>query len=160
MSSRADFDDDEWERLGRAPLVVGMAISVADPGGLIEAAKESSAALRTVVDAARDGGFGELVKTVAQDVAAKAQRRDNPLHGFKPDRRNLRQAILDALRAVNRLLVEKATPAEVEQFREWLKASAQRTALAAREGGFLGFGGELVSEREQQMLDTLGEIFG
>jgi hypothetical protein len=28
------------------------------------------------------------------------------------------------------------------------------------EGGFLGFGGELVSEREQQMLDTLGEIFG
>jgi hypothetical protein len=34
------------------------------------------------------------------------------------------------------------------------------TALAAKEGGFLGFGGELVSEREQQMRDTLGEIFG
>jgi hypothetical protein len=57
------------------------------------------------------------------------------------------------------LLLEKATPEEVADYREWLKAAAQRTALAAKEGGFLGVGGEQVSEREQQMLDTLGEIF-
>lgn len=31
---------------------------------------------------------------------------------------------------------------------------------AAKEGGFLGIGGERVSEREQPMLETLGEIFG
>jgi hypothetical protein len=38
--------------------------------------------------------------------------------------------------------------------------ASQRAALAAKEGGFLGIGGERVSEREQQMLETLGEIFG
>jgi hypothetical protein len=160
MTSKTDFTEDEWARLGRAPLVAGMAISLADPGGPIETIKESSAALRTLVEAARDGGFGAFVRAVAQDVAAKAQRRENPLAGFKPDRRNQRQEILDELRAVNALLLEKADPAEVEEFREWLKAAAQRAALAAKEGGFLGMGGELVSEREQQMLDTLGEIFG
>ena len=160
MTSRSDFTEDEWARLGRAPLVAGMAISVADPGGPIEAIKESSAALRTLVEAARDGGFGELVQAVAQDIAAKAQRRENPLAGFKPDRRNQREEILDELRAVNALLLEKATPEEAADFREWLKSASQRAALAAREGGFLGVGGEVVSEREQQMLDTLGEIFG
>jgi hypothetical protein len=160
MTSKTDFTDEEWERLGRAPLLAGMAISIADPGGPIEAARESSAALRTVAEAAKDGGFGELVKAVAQDVAAKAQRRESPLGAFRPDRRDPRRDILDELRAVNSLLVDKATPAEVAEFREWLRAAAQRTALAAKEGGFLGIGGELVSEREQQMLETLGEIFG
>ena len=60
MTSRTDFTDAEWERLGRAPLVAGMAISLADPGGPIEALKETSAALRTVVDAAQSGNHGAL----------------------------------------------------------------------------------------------------
>jgi hypothetical protein len=159
MTSKSDFTEEEWERLGRAPLVAGMAISLADPGGPIEAIKESSAALKTLMDAAREGNHGEFVHAIAQDVAAKAQRRENPLAGFKPDNRNALPEIKDELRAVNALLLAKATAEEVAEFREWLKTAAQRAALAAREGGFLGFGGEQVSEREQQMLDTLGQIF-
>jgi hypothetical protein len=160
MTSRADFTGDEWERLGRAPLVVAMAISLADPGGPIETFKESAAALKTLAEAARDGSFGPFVHEVAQDAAARAQRRERPLGSFKPDRGNLRAEVLGELRAVNDLLVEKASPDELEDFREWLRTAAQRAALAATEGGFLGFGGERVSEREQQMLDTLGRIFG
>jgi hypothetical protein len=160
MTSRSDFTDDEWARLGRAPLVVAMAISIADPGGPLETLKESAAALRTLAEAARDDGYGEFVQAVAHDAAAKAQRRESPLGDFRPDRQNARQDVLNELRAVNALLVEKATPEEVAEFREWLRTAAQRAALAATEGGFLGFGGERVSEREQQMLDTLGRIFG
>lgn len=159
MTSRADFTDEEWERLGRAPLLTGVAISLADPGGPIEAIKESSAALKTLLDAARDGGFGALVRSVARDAAAKATRRENPMAGFRPDRRHALEDVLAELRAVNALLVEKASPGEVVEFREWLRTAAQRTALAAKEGGFLGIGGEQVSEREQQMLDALGDIF-
>jgi small-conductance mechanosensitive channel len=160
MTSRSDFTDDEWERLGRAPLVVAMAISLADPGGPLETFKESSAALRTLAEAARDGGYGEFVQSVAQDVAARAQRRQTPLGDFKPDRANARQEVLAELRTVNALLQQKATPEELAEFREWLRTAAQRAALAATEGGFLGFGGERVSEREQQMLETIGRIFG
>jgi len=40
-----------------------------------------------------------------------------------------------------------------------LKAAAQASALAAKEGGFLGFHAERVSENEQQMLERLGEVF-
>ena len=58
MTSRADFTDEEWARLGRAPLLAGLAVSLSDPGGPIEAVKESGAALKTVLvlhDAARIG---------------------------------------------------------------------------------------------------------
>src|SRR3954464_3879883 len=160
MTSKTDFTEEEWERLGRAPLVAGMAISLADPGGPIEAIKESSAALKTLLEAAQEGNHGEFVHSIAQDVAAKAQKRENPLAGFKPRGRDARDEILDELRAVNALLEEKATPEERAEYSEWLKTAAQRAALAAKEGGFMGIGAERVSEREQQMLDTAGEVSG
>jgi hypothetical protein len=113
-----------------------------------------------VAAAAGDGAPHGLVRDVARGVTEKLQRRESPLAGFAPDRRNPRPAILAELRVAYALLQEKATPDEVADFREWLRTIAQRTATAAKEGGFLGIGGELVSEREQQMLETLGQIFG
>jgi hypothetical protein len=160
MTSRTDFTDEEWRRLGRAPLVAGMAISFADPGGPIEAVKETNAALRTVIEAARSGDHGDFVHALAADVAEQARHGHNPLAGFKPRGADAGREVEDELRAVNALLVAKMTPEEADQFREWLKQAAQATALAAKEGGFLGFNADRVSENEQQMLERLGEIFG
>jgi hypothetical protein len=159
MTTRVDFTDEEWQRLGRAPLVAGMAISFADPGGPIEAVKETNAALRTVLQAAESGDHGDFVQGVATDVAEQARHRHNPMAGFKPRGADARDEILEELRKVEALLVAKTTPEEADQFREWLKQAAQSTARAAKEGGFLGFNAERVSENEQQMLETLGGIF-
>jgi hypothetical protein len=159
MTTKADFTEEEWTRLGRAPVVAGMAITIADPGGPIETIKESSAALKTVLEAAQTGSHGEFVRAVAKDFAEKAKRRQNPMAGFKPKGPGAGERILEELRVVNALLVEKTMSDEAEQFREWLKSAAQRAATAAKEGGFLGFRAELVSEREQQMLDRLAEVF-
>ena len=65
MTSKADFTDEEWTRLKRAPFVAGMAISLADPGGPIEVIKETAATLSTVRDAAASGGRGELIDALA-----------------------------------------------------------------------------------------------
>lgn len=159
MTTRADFTEEEWTRLGRAPLVAGMAITLADPGGPIEALKESRAALKTVQAAAEQGTHGDFVQAVAADVLERARQRQNPLAGFRPAGPDAGEEVLLELRAVNALLVSKATPEEAGAFRWWLREAAQRTAKAAKEGGFLGFNAELVSEREQQMLERLGEIF-
>jgi hypothetical protein len=160
MTSKADFTEAEWERLGRAPIVAAMAITLADPGGPIEAIKESSAAVKTVLEAAQGDQYGAFVREVAADVAEKARHRQSPMGGFKVSGAQAREQILDELRAVNALLVDKASQEEADQFREWLKTAAQRAAAAAKEGGFLGFRAERVSEGEQQMLETLGDIFG
>ena len=160
MTTKTDFTDEEWTRLGRAPIVAGMAISLADPGGPIEAFKEMHASLKSVLDAAQEGGRGELVQSVAKDVTAAARERKNPAAGFKPRGALAGQEILDELSAVNELVTRKATPEEADEFRAWLLDSAKRAAEAAKEGGFMGFKAERVSEGEQRMLDKLGEVLG
>ena len=159
MTSKADFTDEEWTRIKRAPFVAGMAISLADPGGPIEAVKESSATLKTVMGAAEQGGRGELVDAVADEVVAEARQRKNPLSGFKPSgAANAGVEILDELGGVNRIVSEKASPEDAQAMREWLLAAAQAAADAAKEGGFLGFHAVRVSEGEQRMLDKLREV--
>lgn len=160
MTTRQDFTHEEWERLGRAPLLVGLAISLADPGGPIGLAKESNAAVRTVLEAAESGSHGPFVQEVARSVAETLRGRRNPLSGFVSPGADALAGVLDELRAVDRLLVSRTTPEKTVAFREWLRVAAQRAASAAKEGGFLGVGGQLVSEKEQEMLETLGAIFG
>jgi hypothetical protein len=158
MTGKADFTDEEWTRLKRAPFVAGMAISLADPGGPIEVVKETAATLRTVRAAAESGGRGELVDAVAQEVVTEARERKNPLHDFRAKGALAGQEILEELAEVNRVVSAKAPPEEVGAFREWLQAAAQEAADAAKEGGFLGFHAERVSEGEQRMLDKLAEV--
>ena len=154
-----DFTDEERTRLKRAPFVAGMAISLADPGGPIEALKETAATLKTVLGAAEEGGRGELVDSVAREVAEDARQRKSPLAGFKPGKgANAGVEILAELAEVNRLVSQKATPQDATAMRDWLLAAAGEAANAAKEGGFLGFRAERVSEGEQQMLDRLGEV--
>lgn len=158
MTSKADFTEDEWTRLKRAPFVAGMAISLADPGGPIEAFKETKATLTTVTDAAQHGGHGELVDALTREVVEEGRHRKNPLGGFKPTgAANAGVEILDELREVNRIATEKATPEEAAGLRELLLRAAQEAANAAKEGGFMGFHAERVSKGEQRMLDSLGE---
>jgi hypothetical protein len=154
MTSRQDFTDEEWTRVRRAPLVAGVAISLADPGGPIEVAKETAATLRS---ATLPPSQEELLAAVAFDVQALARQRQNPLGDFRPTGG---QQILEELRAVNELVTAKATPQEVEAFRRWLVAAAQAAADAGKEGGFLGFGAERVSAGEQRMLDQVRAAVG
>ena len=119
MTSKTDFTEEEWTRLKRAPFVAGMAISLADPGGPIEAVKETSATLKTV-RAAESGGRGELVGALASEVVQEAGQRKNPLGGFKPSKgANAGVEILEELREANQIVAGKATPDDAAAFREW-----------------------------------------
>jgi broad specificity phosphatase PhoE len=158
MTSKADFTEEEWTRLKRAPFIAGMAISLADPGGPIELVKETAATLGTVREAAESGGRGELIDALAQEVVAEARERKSPLQDFRPKGALAGQEILEELSEVNRIVSAKATPEEATSYREWLQAAAREAADAAKEGGFLGFRAERVSEGEQRMLDKLAEV--
>ena len=152
MTGKAQFSEEEWARLKRAPFVAGMAITIADPGGPIEAFHETKATLQSVVDTGRsDGG---LVGEAATEVEADAKAHHNPLSGFKP---RSPDEIVEELRAVNDLVSAKATADEAQAFRDWLVRTAQAAAEAAKEGGFMGFKAVQVSEGEQRMLDRLAE---
>jgi hypothetical protein len=159
VTSKTDFTDDEWARLKRAPFIAGMAISLADPGGPIEAFKETAAALKTVVGATDSSTRGTLVAAIAGEVAGDAQQHHNPLGDFKPAKGTAGGTqILDELREVNRIVTDKASPEDAAAVRAWLLDAARNAADAAKEGGFMGFHAVRVSEGEQRMLDQLGEV--
>ena len=158
MTTKADFTEEEWTRLKRAPFVAGMAISLADPGGPIEAVKETAATLKTVVGAA-ESGRGDLVSAIAADAVADARAKHSPLAGFKPGKGATAGVdILDELTAVNGTLADKASETDATAVREWLLAAAQEAANAAKEGGFMGFHAERVSAGEEDMLERLRAV--
>ena len=107
MTGKADFTEDEWARLKRAPFVAGMAITLADPGGPIEVVKETAAALRVVTEA---GERGALVGALAAEAAADAKARHNPLADFKPKGTLAGQEILEEITAVNAIAHRQGDP--------------------------------------------------
>ena len=153
MTTKTDFTEEEWVRVVRAPLVAGMAVSLADPGGPIEATKESVASLKC---ATNPPSREQLLAEVALEVQSMAQERHNPLSGFKLTKdRPPREQVLEELAGVHRIVAAKATSEEVEAFGRWLVAAAQAAADAAKEGGFMGIGAERVSEGERTMLERI-----
>jgi hypothetical protein len=154
VTTKSDFTEEEWSRIVRAPFVAGMAISIADPGGPIEAAKESMA---TIKAATNPPSREQLLTDVALDVQAMAQHKHNPLKGYKPTKGGAApgQQILEELREVQAIVAAKASTEEAAAFGQWLVAAARAAAEAAKDGGFMGFGAKQVSEGEQAMLDEV-----
>src|SRR5918999_6103181 len=72
MTSKSDFTDEEWARIRRAPFVAGMAISIADPGGPIEVAKETMASFRS---ASVPPSEEELLLAVGHDIRALVRQK-------------------------------------------------------------------------------------
>ncbi|MGZ5400471.1 MAG: hypothetical protein ACXWDM_10700 [Nocardioides sp.] len=154
MTTKSEFTEEEWSRIARAPFVAGMAISLADPGGPIEATKETIATLQS---ATNPPSREQLLAEVALEISAMAQEKRSPLKGYRPsaDGPPAGEQVLEELRAVQALVVAKADPEEAAAFGQWLVIAAQAAADAAKEGGFMGFGAQQVSDREEAMLDQV-----
>lgn len=158
MTGKADFTEEEWATVVRSPIVAGMAITLADPGGPIEVVKETSAVLKFVTSEGeqQDGLVGE----VAREIRALAQERTNPVGDFKPRGALAGKQVVDEIARAGEIVAAKATPEEAEAFRAWILECAQRAADAAKEGGFLGFHAERVSQGEKDMIAQLGSALG
>jgi hypothetical protein len=158
MTNKDDFTEEEWAQLLRAPMIAGMAISLADPGGPIELTKETLASLRA---ASSPPSNEELLTAVSHDIMEMAQHKQNPMGDYKMEKgAQAGIQILEELRAVSEVVSAKATPQEAQAFRGWMLAVAQAAADAAKEGGFMGFGAELVSQGERDMMTRVAKAVG
>ncbi len=153
MTTKSDFPQEAWNRIVRAPFVAGLAITLADPGGPIEATKETMATLKS---ATNPPSREQLLAEVALEIQALVQQRDNPLKSYKLAKTEAPGIqVLEELRSVQALVASNSTPEEAAAFGQWLLATAQAAADAAKDGGFMGFGAKQVSEGEQAMLDQV-----
>ena len=126
--------------------MAGLAISLADPGGPIETAKESMASLK---NATNPPSREQLLSEVALEIQGMAQQRQNPLSGFRPTGASPGEAVLAQLTEVQRVVAAKATPGRRPgRSVGWLVRSGAGSGRR-REGwaAVLGFSGGRAGER-------------
>src|SRR4029453_1608819 len=61
---------------------------------------------------------------------------------------NFKKTVLDCVKSAANLVARKGSPAEADAYRKMLADVAERAANASTEGGFLGFGGVRVRDKE------------
>lgn len=150
MTRKADFNAEEWAAVAEAPLLAGMRVAKAARGGTI---RESIAMGKVYTEARRSQGQSELL----DDLVSSAPAVD-PTGTATPA--ELERVSAERLREAIRILEDKATPEEAEAYRRFVIDVAEAAARAHREGGFLGIGGEEISEREQAALDEIRRTLG
>jgi hypothetical protein len=145
MTTKSEFNADEWERVARAPALGAVTVMLADRGGAI---RESIALGKAYAEAKRDGGSELLEQLVASPPSLDPQSVKQP------------DQIPEQISAAVRTVEEKATPEEAQDYRKFILRLADVVAHAHKEGGVLGIGGKEVSAEEQAALDRLESTLG
>ena len=155
MAKQDSFTADEWALLRLAPMFVSSGTAAADPSGLFASLKESMAGARGVAEAFQANSGLELFGALAADRSLPGMPDPKSLLGEGPREQqmlNFKKNVLDKARAALELVRRKASPAEAEAYRAMLVSVAEKAAAASKEGGFLGFGGVRVSDKEQAFI--------
>ena len=156
MSTKADYSADEWDVLRTAPMMAAIMVVTASPHGPVGLLKESAAASKMILEAAQSANT-PLLKSLAEDMESSFSIPNVP-PGASPEA--VQTAATEILRRTSELLGNKAAPEETTELKQWLAQIAQKTAEAAKEGGFLGFGGTLVSDQEKAAIARVNSSLG
>jgi hypothetical protein len=160
MATKADFTAEEWNQIQRAPFMAGLAVVAASPSGPFGVVKELFAVGKMLGAVKTQGISNDLIKALVADIEAGAKDLSAPaeMKGKTPDQ--VKSYAVESVRQVAALIDKKTKPEEAQGFKQWLVSVAQKVAEAAKEGGFLGFGGTQVSEQEAATIKELSTALG
>ena len=164
MATKSDFTQDEWRTLRDAPHLVVVAAASAGGSGLFGTLKEAIAPAGAMVEAIK--GNNDLLKALCDKEEMKAAV-DEIKEGakatstdFKEVQSYFHQQAVNKSREALAIVKAKGTADDASAYADFLMNLGNRVANAAKEGDFLGFGGERVSEGERVLLGELGEALG
>ena len=162
MSQKSDFSAQEWELLRETPHLVAIAVAVAGASGLFGSVKEAIASAKTIVEVSQ--GSNSLLREICnreEMKAAQGSLRDQfKATEFATLRDNMRATAISNVKSAMDLLRDKAGDEDRKAYQDFVTKIANGVAEAAKEGGFLGFGGERVSANEQALLKDLSTAIG
>ena len=144
MTSKADFTPDEWKVVLEAPSGAGMIVVTAARGGTI---REIFAIGKAYAEARQQHGESELLDEI---VSAKPAVDHTRYSSYD----ELKEHGLQHLREAVQLLQAKATPEELDGYRKFVVALAEKVANAHREDG------QTVSASEQAAIDEISAALG
>lgn len=156
MASKADFTPEEWSKVLFAPLNTALFIALASPSGPVGMVQEMFAAVSSIVDVEKDAGASQILKDIAADTKARQEKPELPkFNSVEEGRAVITGQVKDAI-----ALIDAKAGADAPAIKQWLYAVAQKAAGAAREGGFMGFGGTQVTPEETAALGELAGMLG
>jgi hypothetical protein len=159
MTTKADYTEEEWELLRKAPLIMAAAVIVSDLSGSLGVAREFLSMAQAVEETAQRHEANELIAALVADLQTPQGEHAEETEDLT-DISEARAKTLAETREIAALLARKSPPAEADGFERWMLSIAQRVSEAAREGGVLGIGSKLVSEKETTMIAELSEALG
>jgi uncharacterized protein (DUF1697 family) len=157
----ANYTSEELLKIAGGVMISGMAVAMVD-AGIVSTAIEASAMAKEIAGAAKKYPNNAVIQTLFSEEAIKKAKADNPAPieikatDMKPD-----TAVATATTKINEalaILTQKATPEDVQQYKEFIYACADRVANAAGSGLFGS--GIKVSEKEAAALSTLKGVLG
>ena len=145
MTEKAQFDADEWERIARAPAIAAMYVITSEKGGTL---RESMAVGKVYAEAREQSTGSALVDEIVASVSSVSP------HEFA-GKEQFRAEAVDQIRGAKDLLAAKADAEEVSTYRDFILTVVRRVAEADKSGGFLGIGGERVTEHETAAIEEI-----
>ena len=169
MSFKERFTDEEQLLLSSTPVMIGSAMAFSESSGLATV-KELMASANTYMGGLKAYPQNEIIQGIlpnlddrkeamaqAKEFRVKASDRIKEKQIDSQDK--MRQLLLSDVQEINKILEQKATPEEASEYKEWNMLVAENVAKAAKEGGFLGFGGERISAGEKALFAELSQAF-
>jgi hypothetical protein len=149
MTGKADFTEQEWDTVLEGPPSAGIIIVTASKGGTF---RETFAIGKAYAEARKQHGASQLLDEI---VSAKPEV-DHTRYGSVEE---LKQHSLQHIRDAVDVLERKATPEELDDFRRFVVALAERVAHAHKEDGMEVSGPEQAAMQEiQASLGGSGEV--
>ena len=160
MTDKTSFSTEEWAGVLQLPGAVSMYIITASPA-IGDSVKETFALAQNLADPAQKENAGGLLKAVLEEFKdASSARQAQPKLDGAQDMAALRTLILDGIRKSVAVVEQKSEANEASDFKMWLYKVANDTAQSAKEGDFLGIGGEKVNQAEKDALTELATVMG
>lgn len=160
MSVKDKFSQAEWIQIMNGPGRAGAAIVAASPSGLTGLVAEAQAIATSVREHVSKEGRTGLMEAMAADLLGTPTKLDEHLKDGQPVK-TLEEAKAKSIEGVRQavwLVKSKLSPEETSDYQNMLIEVIEKTAQAAKEGGFLGIGGEQVNEKERKTIEELRQI--
>jgi hypothetical protein len=145
---RNKFTDAEWEKVRMGPVAATYLVGVSSPSQGASALKELGAASTSVEDTLKTVSPTSVIGTAFGSGFTEAE-----LEGLQ----QARPTTESVLRTINeaQTIVASKSPNDAKDYAAMVMTVATNVANAAKEGGFLGIGGEQVSNEEQVALSQI-----
>ena len=149
MAGKADFTAEEWEQVLSAPPAAGLMVATAQRGGTF---RESFSIAKAYTEARQRHGESELLDEIS------SAKPDLDVKRYK-SADELREDVLRRIGEAVALVERKSGPEDAQAYRRFIVDLAERVAEAHKEG-FMGLGGERVSDAEQEAIAKIKEAAG